>query len=67
MLIGAKTRRLHCGKYIPYGKLFKEEKRQTRGDLNPSARKPKNSKAYNRMRTQDWKTEHPDLRPLFYC
>ena len=60
-------------KFIPYEKLSKKEKRkinqarrQTWGELNPVTRKPENSKAYNRKRTQDWKKELPDLRPLFY-
>ena len=59
-------------KFIPYEKLSKKEKRkmdlakrQTWGELNPVTRKPENSKAYNRKRTQDWKKELPDLRPLF--
>ena len=57
-------------KFIPYEKLSKKEKRkmdlakrQTWGELNPVTRKPENSKAYNRKRTQDWKKELPDLRP----
>ena len=60
-------------KFIPYEKLSKKEKRkidqarrQTWGELNPVTRKPENSKAYNRKRTQDWKKELPDLRP-FHC
>ena len=51
-------------KFIPYEKLSKKEKRkidqarrQTWGELNPVTRKPTNSKAYNRKRTQDWKKE----------
>ena len=59
-------------KFIPYEKLSKKEKhkidlakRQTWGELNPVIRKPENSKAYNRKRTQDWKKELPDLRPIF--
>ena len=51
-------------KFIPYEKLSKKEKRkldqakrQTWGNLNPVTRKPENSKAYNRKRTQDWKKE----------
>ena len=59
-------------KFIPYEKLSKKEKRkmdqarrQTWGELNPVTRKPENSKAYNRKRTQDWKKELPDLRPLY--
>ena len=60
-------------KFIPYQKLSKKEKRkadlarrQTWGDLNPTTRKPMSSKAYNRKRTQAWKKELPDLRPLCY-
>ena len=59
-------------KFIPYEKLSKKEKRkmdlakrQTWGELNPVTRKPVSSKAYNRKRTQDWKKELPDLRPLY--
>jgi len=61
-------------KYIPYEKLSKKEKRKvdamrrnTWGELNPVTRKPQNSKAYNRKRTQDWKKELPDLRPQCLC
>ena len=60
-------------KFIPYEKLSKKEKRkmdlakrQTWGELNPVTRKPENSKAYNRKRTQDWKKELPDLRPFLF-
>ena len=60
-------------KFIPYEKLSKKEKRkidqarrQTWGELNPVTRKPENSRAYNRKRTQDWKKELPDLRPFYY-
>ena len=51
-------------KFIPYEKLSKKEKkkldalrRQTWGDLNPVTRKPENSRAYNRKKSQDWKRE----------
>lgn len=54
-------------KYIPYEKLSKKEKRKqdsarcgTWGQINPVTRKPKNSRAYNRKRTQDWKKELPN-------
>ena len=47
-------------KFIPYEKLSKKEKRkldlakrQTWGNLNPVTRKPENSKAYNRKKTQE--------------
>ncbi len=53
-------------KFIPYEKLAKKEKRkldrarrQTWGELNPVTRKPINSKAYHRKKSQDWKRELP--------
>ena len=58
-------------KFIPYEKLSKKEKRkidqarrQTWGELNPVTRKPENSKAYNRRKSQNWKRDLPptDLR-----
>ncbi len=56
-------------KFIPYEKLSNKEKRkldqarrQTWGELNPATRKPTNSKAYNRRKTQDWKRELPPTR-----
>lgn len=54
--------------FIPYEKLSKKEKRKvdamrrnTWGELNPVTRKPANSKAYNRKRSQDWKKDLPNL------
>ena len=53
-------------KFIPYEKLSKKEKRkidkaqrQTWNSLNPVTRKPTNSKAYNRRKSQDWKRDLP--------
>ena len=53
-------------KFIPYEKLSKKEKRkmdlakrQTWGELIPVARKPANSKAYSRKKSQDWKRDLP--------
>ena len=53
-------------KFIPYEKLSKKEKRkidqakrQTWGELNPVTRKPANSKAYSRKKSQDWKRDLP--------
>ena len=53
-------------KFIPYEKLSKKEKRkidrarrQTWGELNTVTRKPANSNAYNRKKSQDWKWELP--------
>ncbi len=60
-------------KFIPYEKLSKKEKRkmdlakrQTWGDLNPVTRKPMNSKAYNRKRTQEWKKDLPYPASVVY-
>ena len=59
-------------KYIPYKKLSKKEKRkrdlskrQTWGSINPVTRKPENSKAYNRRKTQSW-TDDPFNSALSY-
>ena len=53
--------------HIPYEKLSKKEKRKidlskrnTWGELNPVTRKQKNSKAYNRCASQNWKKDLPD-------
>ena len=60
-------------KFIPYEKLSKKEKRkldlakrQTWGELNPVTRKPENSKAYNRGKSQDWKRELPPAACDFF-
>ena len=60
-------------KFIPYEKLSKKEKRkidqarrQTWGELNPVTRKPANSKAYNRKKSQDWKRELPSAACDFF-
>ncbi len=59
-------------KFVPYEKLSKKEKRKrdlakrtTWGELNPVTRKPQNSKAYNRRRTQDWKKDLPGSASSF--
>ena len=59
-------------KFIPYEKLSKNEKRkmdlakrQTWGELNPVTRKPENSKAYSRKRTQE-KEEETSLPCVHY-
>ena len=60
-------------KFIPYEKLSKKEKRkidqarrQTWGELNPVTRKPENSKAYNRRKSQAWKRELPPTACDFF-
>ena len=64
----------HMEKYIPYEKLSKKEKRklntakrQTWGGLNPVTRKPENSKAYNRKKSQNWKRELAPTGLRFLC
>lgn len=53
-------------KFVPYEKLSKKEKRkldqakrQTWGAMSPVTRRPENSRAYNRKKTQDWKKDLP--------
>ena len=41
-------------------------KRQTWGELNPVTRKPENSKAYNRKKSQAWKRELPPTACDFF-
>lgn len=60
-------------KFIPYEKLSKKEKRKldsakrtTWGEMNPVTRKPKNSKAYNRRKAQNWKKELPNSVPFLF-
>ena len=60
-------------KFIPYEKLSKKEKRkinqarrQTWGELNPVTRKPVNSKAYNRKKSQAWKRDVPPTACDFF-
>ena len=60
-------------KFTPYEKLSKKEKRkidkarrQTWGELNPVTRKPENSKAYNRKKSQAWKRELPPTACDFF-
>ena len=61
-------------KFVPYEKLSKKEKRKqdqarrhTWGELNPVTRKPENSKAYNRRKTQDWKKDCSDSASSFFA
>ena len=60
-------------KFISYEKLSKKEKRkmdlakrQTWGELNPVTRKPENSRAYNRKKSQNWKREMPPTGLRFF-
>lgn len=53
-------------KFIPYEKLSKNEKRTTWSNLDPVARKPANSKAYNRRKAQNWKIALPNSVPCFF-
>lgn len=60
-------------KFIPYEKLSKKEKhsrdlsrRNTWGQLNPVTRKPKNSKAYCRSKSRNWKRDAHEPIPGLY-
>ena len=60
--------------FIPYKKLSKKEKRkidqakrQTWGELNPVTRKPVNSKAYNRKKSQAWKRDGSPTACIFFA
>jgi hypothetical protein len=51
-------------KYIPYDKMSKKDRRKadlakrgTWGPLNPTTRKPRSSRAYDRCKTRNWKRE----------
>lgn len=57
-------------KFVPYEKLSKKEKRalnnqrrNTWGNLNPTTRKPENSKAYNRNKARNWKHDYHEPIP----
>ena len=59
-------------KFIPYEKRSKKEKRKldlsrrgSWGEINPVTRKPTSSKAYNRMKAQDWKRKEPPESCVF--
>lgn len=53
-------------KFVPYEKLSKKKRREldaarrgSWGGVSPITRKPQNSKAYNRRKTQDWTRDLP--------
>ena len=57
-------------KFVPYEKLSKKEKRalnnqrrNTWGNLNPTTRKPENSKAYSRNKARNWKRDYHEPIP----
>ena len=59
-------------KFIPYEKLSKKEqkkrnaaRRNTWGDVNPTTRKPENSRAYNRKKMQSRRGD--DLSGSAFC
>lgn len=54
-------------KFVPYEKLSKKEKRKvdaagrtTWGPISPVTRKPRNSRAYDRRKAQNWKRDISD-------
>ena len=53
--------------YLEHGKFALLAKRQTWGELNPVTRKPENSKAYNRNKARNWKSDyHETSSGTFY-
>lgn len=61
-------------KFIPYEKLSKKEKRRldsakrgTWGEMNPVTRRSVNSRAYNRKKARNWRTDLPDSVPCLLC
>ena len=60
-------------KFIPYEKRSKKEQRRwnnarrgTWGAVKPVTRAPKNSRAYDRRKAQNWKREAPDSVPFVW-
>ena len=60
-------------KFIPFVKLSKKtqqeinkSRRKNWGNIDPTTKRPENSKAYNRQKTQAWKDDFP-APELFYC
>lgn len=60
-------------KFTPYEKLSKKKQREMNaarrtawGPLNPTTRKPENSRAYNRRKAQKWKDDSSSVLFLFY-
>ena len=58
-------------KFIPYEKRSKKEQRRWNnarrggwGAVKPVTRAPKNSRAYDRRKAQNWKREAPDSVPF---
>lgn len=59
-------------KFISYEKLSKKKQREINasrrnswGPLNPVTRKPQNPKAYNRKKTQIWKSDSGSVSFVF--
>lgn len=60
-------------KFIPLVKLSKKtqqeinkSRRKNWGNIDPTTKRPENSKAYNRKKAQAWKDDFPTSE-LFYC
>jgi len=60
-------------KFIPFVKLSKKtqqeinkSRRKNWGNIDPTTKRPENSKAYNRKKAQAWKDDFP-APELFYC
>ena len=60
-------------KFIPFVKLSKKtqqeinkSRRKNWGNIDPTTKRPKNSKAYNRKKAQAWKDDLPTSELFYY-
>lgn len=60
-------------KFIPFSKLSKKaqqvmnkNKRKSWGNIDPTTKRPANSKAYNRKKAQAWKDTFPTSELFYY-
>lgn len=60
-------------KFIPFVKLSKKtqqelnkSRRKNWGNIDPTTKRPENSKAYNRKKAQAWKDDFPTSELFYY-
>lgn len=60
-------------KFIPFAKLSKKtqqeinkSRRKNWGNIDPTTKRPKNSKTYNRKKAQAWKDDFPTSELFYY-
>ena len=60
-------------KFIPFVKLSKKtqqeinkSRRKNWGNIDPTTKRPENSKAYNRKKAQAWKDDFPTSELVYY-